>query len=328
MRNFTSKSKILFATIMSALVLLAALSPILIPKVKHLIAVSQIEPTQKKFLDQITNDAETGRMINTPFKIGDSYSSVKKQWGAADTINNDLSDNGNSPFFMDLFANGMYPEDMRSFNYEKKDVKFEVNSMKQIKSMTSVDKRLNKLSKSILTQYYGKPEHEFSDYSLYKVGEYQLMFQFLHDGEFFNTNRYIILPEDTKKHINTLNKIAKLAKQGKVLNFSYPVGTQVKDVTQKIGEPNQIDSGGSNLIYEDVSIEIDQKKQLIKGMLVSDPNIQKISYITLKNTLGKPFKEEIDESRWVTYKFGEHKIHFYFGGDVPGNPDLAFYSLD
>ncbi|MET3196013.1 DUF4309 domain-containing protein [Gottfriedia sp. OAE603] len=325
MRNFTSKNKILFATIMSALVLLAALSPIFIPKIKHLIAVSQIEPTQKRLLDQITNDAGKGKMINSPFKIGDSYSSVKKQWGAADT---DPSDNGNTPFLMDLLVNGMYPEDMRSFIYEKKAVKFEVNSMRKINSMTTVDKRLNKLSKSILTKYYGKPEHEYSDYSLYKVGEYQLMFQFLHDGEFYNTNRYIIIPKDSTKQINTLKKIAKLAKQGKVLNFTYPVGTPVKEITQKLGEPNQIDSGGSNLIYKDVSLDVDQKNQLIKGMLVTDPNLKKISYITLKNTLGKPFKEENDESRFLTYKFGNYKIHFYFGGDVPGNPDLGFYSLD
>ncbi|MEH6940040.1 DUF4309 domain-containing protein, partial [Bacillus sp. JJ664] len=83
------------------------------------------------------------------------------------------------PFFIEIFANFMVPKGYsNNLIYIKKDVKFELNKDNKISQITSVDKRLDKLNKKQLSNYFGKPTLEWDDYVVYEVGDYQLLFQF------------------------------------------------------------------------------------------------------------------------------------------------------
>lgn len=49
------------------------------------------------------------------------------------------------------------------------------------------------------------------------------------------------------------------------------------------------------------------------------------SFVTVKNTLGKPYKEEQEQkvtSPVLTYRFGKYEITFFFFTESSSNPDL------
>ena len=276
-----SKKMIVAVAILVVIVLLGVLSP----KIKTVVK-------KRAFLHEIKVQAKEGKMINSPFKIGESSRSITKKWGKPDSIGDGIDENdGSSPFYMDAFSDGMFPEESRSLIYSKNDVKFDVSKNKTIKNITSVDKRLDKLTKKELTNYFGKPTLEFKDYAVYKVGEYQLLFQFWHDGEFFNTTRYTLIPKDSKEAIKEAKEIASLASEGKATGVPVSIGTPIKEVEKVLGKPEEKNIPGSSYSYKEAIFDVDLKTHKIAEILPRGD--YSVTFVTLRNTLGTPYKEEI-----------------------------------
>ncbi|QKE72060.1 DUF4309 domain-containing protein [Arthrobacter citreus] len=213
----------------------------------------------------------------------------------------------------------------RSKIYSKYDTKFEITDENKIKKITSVDKRLEKLKRNELTNYFGKPSIEGIDYVVYRVGEYQLLFNFWHDEEFFNTTRYTILSKDSKKQIAEIKEIAKLAKEGKVPDVPIPIGETKNGVYKMMGEPEDKNIPGLTLRYKNATIEIDEKTNKVIEIMPHESFYQ-ASFVTVKNTLGKPYKEEQEQkvtSRVLTYRFGKYELRFFFFTESSSNPDLS-----
>ena len=186
---------------------------------------------------------------------------------------------------------------------------------------------MNKLTKKELTNYFGEPSQEFEDYVLYKVGKYQLLFQFWHDGEFFNTNRYTIVGRDSDRSIKKIKEIARNGKQGKVKNVPFAIGTPIEEVL-KVWKPEDKNIPGTSYMFKDASFELNEKSKKI--IEIMPHNVENVSFIEVKNTLGKPFKEEIGEKvtdRTLTYKFGNYEVLFIFYSESASNPILTVYSI-
>ncbi|PEJ56846.1 hypothetical protein CN692_14735 [Bacillus sp. AFS002410] len=326
--NYIKSNKLFIGLLIAAVVALGFFAPTIYNYTKHSLKVHKIESEKKAFLIEIEKQAKEGKMINSPFKLGESSALIRKNWGKSDMFKEeDMNKEPTKmhPFFMDLFSDGLIPMKYRSRIYSKHDTKFEITHENKIKSITSVDKRLDKLKRNELTKYFGKPSIEGKDYVVYRVGDYQLLFNFWHDEEFFNTTRYTILRKDSKKQIAEIKEIAQLAKKGKVPDVPISIGETKNGVYKIMGEPEDTNIPGLTLRYKKASIEVDEKT---KKVIDISPNAQfyQASFVTVKNTLGEPYKEEQKQkvtSPVISYRFGKYELTFFFFTESSSNPELS-----
>ncbi|MEH6940218.1 DUF4309 domain-containing protein, partial [Bacillus sp. JJ664] len=84
--KYIKNKQIIIGIIIAVVVALGCLSPTIIKKTKHSLKVHKIESQKKSFLEEIEKQAKEGKMIKSPFKLGESSVKVTKKWGNADTF--------------------------------------------------------------------------------------------------------------------------------------------------------------------------------------------------------------------------------------------------
>ncbi|MEH6940039.1 DUF4309 domain-containing protein, partial [Bacillus sp. JJ664] len=104
----------------------------------------------------------------------------------------------------------------------------------------------------------------------------------------------------------------------------------IEDAIKLLGEPVDKNIPGTTLRFKTASIDIDEKTKKIIDIYPYKSDY-KSTFVTVKNTLGKPIKENFEEKvteRSLTYQCGDYEVTFYFGSESSSNPVLNFYSLD
>jgi hypothetical protein len=125
---------------------------------------------------------------------------------------------------------------------------------------------------------------------------------------------------EKQNHARLLKHTKELAKQGKVITtekFGFGIGTPLKDIEAKWGQPTSKTDGESQ--YENRSTAFNfsfDKKHTTYWVYTTDKSYKSVSYEEMKRTLGKPVSEfhyEEDKNDYqVVYETGKYELNFHF----------------
>ncbi len=133
-----------------------------------------------------------------------------------------------------------------------------------------------------------------------------------------------------------LKQVLKFAKQGKVINSAYGLGTNSQAILDNWGKPEDEDI--NYLDYQKRHVLFFSKnsiKQPVSFIQATDKSVTTIRYNTIKETLGKALIDrEYKGTHELTYKVGEYHVSFVFPSlysdlvDKTSNPKVISYSVD
>jgi len=133
-----------------------------------------------------------------------------------------------------------------------------------------------------------------------------------------------------------LKQVLKFAKQGKVINSAYGLGTKPQTILNTWGQPE--DKAINYLDYQKRQVLYFSKnsiKQPVSFIQSTDKSVTTIRYNTIKETLGKALNDrEYKGTHELTYKVGEYHVSFVFPSlysdltNEPSNPKVFSYSID
>jgi hypothetical protein len=128
-----------------------------------------------------------------------------------------------------------------------------------------------------------------------------------------------------------LTEIKQLSKQGKTVNSeSFRVGSSLKQVVKKWGEPEDLSTVAANYWSKNIRFLYDgeKAKQPIYQIDDFDPSLQSITYYDAVNVFGTPLIEKEQEGNYyVTYAANKRTtITFVFQSRFTNdNPTLELY---
>ena len=141
-----------------------------------------------------------------------------------------------------------------------------------------------------------------------------------------------VVQSTLQKQQTDLKQVMQFAKQGKVINSKFGIGTTVDTLFEKVGRP-EYDGGLSYGDFEFFTKDGSYEKP-VSYIMSTDKKITSIRYKTVKSILGKPYKDlEYKGEHIVTYKAGKYVVTFSFPSlystvsDQQKNPKVTSYSV-
>lgn len=128
-----------------------------------------------------------------------------------------------------------------------------------------------------------------------------------------------------------LHQAFSLAKEGKVINSEFGLGSSRSAIIRAWGEPDETDGSSYYVRYLAREVAYSFDMSLHANMITSyDSSLQKLTLSEVKKELGKPVSEYNSErEHFLQYQIGTHQIFFSF--IVPTkenpNPSLLYYYI-
>jgi Zn/Cd-binding protein ZinT len=326
----TSVKKLLMGATVSTVILAGATVPTFAATKTKPSAKTVAQTTlykQQTDLKQVMQFAKQGKVINTKFGIGTTVDTLFEKVGRPE------------------YDGGLSYGD---FVFFTKDGSYE----KPVSSIVSKDKKITSIRYKTVKSTLGKPfkdiEYKGKHIVTYKAGNYDVTFSFpslfskasdqknpkITSYSVMKTNApaKTVVQSTLQKQQTELKQVMQFAKQGKVINTKFGIGTTVDTLFEKVGRP-EYDGGLSYGDFEFFTKDRSYEKP-VSSIVSKDKRITSIRYKTVKSTLGKPYQDkEYKGKHIVTYKSGKYVVTFSFpslyskASDQQKNPKITSYSV-
>jgi hypothetical protein len=131
-----------------------------------------------------------------------------------------------------------------------------------------------------------------------------------------------------KEYVKVLKKAKKQARQGKVINSEFAIGTAKQLIVKKYGQPDK-GSTDEALYYEARHLAFSLQHQKVSRITTQDPKLLKVTKAQVKEILGNPDRIEGAAGHlYWTYKIGKYELTFDWQNVDPEIGKLLSVTVD